>query len=371
MRSNRLSRLLGIAFLAANVNTAHAAFPVPQIPFAPREYPCYFTTAAPEIDGAIESPLWDQAPWSETFVDIRGAQFEPGPRHRTRAKLLWDDVYLYVAAELEEPRLWGTLTERDAVIYHDNDFEIFLDPDGDSHFYYELEINTLGTVWDLLLPWPYRDGNSAINGWDIAGLHSAVRLDGTLNDPSDTDRGWSLELALPWKILAECANRPAPPEHGDVWRMNFSRVQWQLDEQDGTYTKRRTDDGNTTLPEDNWVWSPQGLVAMHYPERWGYLHFLAAPEARIKPVANRPDELAAEGLWQLYYRQMDHKERTGRWITAADSLLDGIAAPAGFTWPPTLVLGPERWNITLQPLDGTGALSISETGRLLRPALKE
>ena len=48
------------------------------------------------------------APWSEDFVDILGAG-RPVPRFRTRTKLLWDDGYLYVAAEMEEPHVWGTL----------------------------------------------------------------------------------------------------------------------------------------------------------------------------------------------------------------------------------------------------------------------
>jgi hypothetical protein len=27
------------------------------------------------------------------------------------------------------------------------------------------------------------------------------------------------------------------------------------------------------LAEDNWVWSPQGLINMHVPERWGWVEF--------------------------------------------------------------------------------------------------
>jgi hypothetical protein len=367
---NRDRCLAVIAGLLGLSGAGFAAFPVPEVPFAPREYPCYFTAVAPAIDGVVERPLWDQAPWSEAFVDIRGEHFEPGPRHRTRAKLLWDAQYLFVAAELDEPDLWGTYTQRDAVIYHENDFEIFLDPDSDSHFYYELEINALGTVWDLLLPWPYRDGNSAINGWDIAGLRSAVSLDGTLNDPLDTDRGWSVELALPWTILAECARRPAPPDHGDIWRLNFSRVQWHLDKGEGGYTKRLRDDGSGPLPEDNWVWSPQGLVAMHYPERWGYLHFLSAPEARLEPVARRPDQRAAALLWELYYRQMAHRDRHGRWHADVDGLLDGLGAPDGYAWPPRLEQAGDRWTIGLDHKAGGSSLAITESGRLLQPPLK-
>ena len=89
--------------------------------------------------------------------------------------MLWDDSRFYVSAMLEEPHVWGTLVERDSVIYHDNDFELFIDPDGDTHEYYELEINALGTEWDLLLVKPYRDGGPAVHEWDIAGLETRLR----------------------------------------------------------------------------------------------------------------------------------------------------------------------------------------------------
>ena len=72
--------------------------------------------------------------------------------------MLWDDTYLYVGALLEEPHVWATLTQHDSVIFHDNDFEVFIDPDGDNHEYCEIEINALNTEWDLFLNKPYRDG---------------------------------------------------------------------------------------------------------------------------------------------------------------------------------------------------------------------
>ena len=75
--------------------------------------------------------------------------------------MLWDDDFFYIAAALEEPHVWATLTEHDSVIFQDPDFEVFLDPDGDNHSYYEIEINALGTVWDLRLVKPYRDGGPA------------------------------------------------------------------------------------------------------------------------------------------------------------------------------------------------------------------
>jgi len=233
-----------------------------------RRYLCPKCPTPLPIDGTLQHPNWKLAPWTEAFVDIEG-DAKPRPHFLTRAKMLWDDEFFYIGAELEEPHLWATLTEHDSVIFHDNDFEVFLDPDGDTHLYGELELNALNTVWDLLLVKPYREGGPAINGWDIKGLRTAVHLDGTLNDPTDTDRGWSVEIGIPWPAIAEISRVPCPPRPGDVWRINFSRVQWVLDVVDGKYVKR------PGLKEDNWVWSPQGVIDMHQPEHWGELEFLA------------------------------------------------------------------------------------------------
>lgn len=181
--------------------------------------------------------------------------------------MLWDDDCLYIAAVMEEPHVWATLTERDSIIFHDNDFEVFLDPDGDAKSYFELEINALNTVWDLWLEIPYRDGGHADSTWFIKGLRTAVNVKGTINDPSDIDQGWSVEIAIPWKALEDKAGMPCPPKSGDIWRINFSRVQWQTSIEGGKYIKA------PNTPEDNWVWSPQGVVDMHQPEMWGYLEF--------------------------------------------------------------------------------------------------
>ena len=73
------------------------------------------------------NPPGPRPPWTTDFVDIQGGA-KPTPRFRTRAKLLWDDDYLYIAAELEEPHVWATLTQHDSVIFQDPDFEVFIDP---------------------------------------------------------------------------------------------------------------------------------------------------------------------------------------------------------------------------------------------------
>jgi hypothetical protein len=231
----------------------------------PHRYRCNRAETQLEIDGDLTKLEWEHAPWTSYFVDIEG-EVRPDPRFQTRAKMLWDDEFFYVAAELEEPHVWATLTEHDSVIFQDNDFEVFIDPDGDSARYFEFEINALNTTWDLYLEKAYRDGGSADNFWETYA-QSAVRVKGTLNDPSDTDQGWTIEIGFPWKCFSLGGMR-CPPQSGDVWRVNFSRVQWKVDVVDGRYVKR------PGLSEDNWVWSPQGVVDMHQPENWGFVEFV-------------------------------------------------------------------------------------------------
>lgn len=256
----------------------------------PRGYLCQRADHPIAIDGSLKDPAWGKAPWTDDFVDIEGDR-KPNPRFRTRAKMLWDDKYLYIGAELEEPHLQASLTEHDSVIFHDNDFEVFIDPDGDGHLYSELELNALNTTWDLLLPRPYRTGGPALNGWELHGLKTAVHLEGTLNHPASRDKGWTVEIALPWSAIGQTSRGNFPPHEGDQWRINFSRVEWHWDVIDGKYSKR------PGLPEDNWVWSPQGVIDMHRPEMWGYIQFANGSGSQLGPLPGWKQQQELARLW--------------------------------------------------------------------------
>src|SRR4051812_47184061 len=120
------------ALLPALLNSGSAAQDVKKsIPKyqPPRGYVCYRATSPIKIDGKLDDAAWQAAPWTDDFVDIEGDK-KPKPRFRTRVKMLWDNQYFYIAAELEEPHVWGTLTKHDSVIFQDNDFEFFVDPNG-------------------------------------------------------------------------------------------------------------------------------------------------------------------------------------------------------------------------------------------------
>ena len=232
-----------------------------------QSYACKKVHKALIIDGKIDDSAWRDAEWTTDFIDIEG-NTKPKPRFRTRAKMLWDEEYFYIAAEMEEPQLWATYDRHDMVIFHEHDFEVFLDPDGDGLHYFEFEMNAKNTSWDLYLAKPYKDGGKADDGWEIPGLKTAVHLKGTLNRSADKDRGWTLEIAMPWKAFDRGPRPALTPKDGEEWRVNFSRVEWVLDVVAGKYEKRKG------LKEDNWVWSPQGVINMHVPEKWGVVRFV-------------------------------------------------------------------------------------------------
>lgn len=249
------------------------------------EYTAYRVDTPPLIDGRLDEPCWQRAPRSSRFVDlISGAPTV----HDTRTAALWDDDNLYVGFWVDEPLVEATLTERDSLIYNDNDVELFI---AGRDAYYEFEINAFGTIYEVLFVWedaleafPELDGGASgvrpWNGvdftghprggrlgfweWDFPGLRSAVYVDGTLNDNSDRDRGWTVELALPWQGMKLLANdgRSLPPSDGDTWRISFSRFnQYKA--------------APPAVDSSGWALSPHGIWDSHIPELFPFVHFSA------------------------------------------------------------------------------------------------
>ena len=326
----------------------------------PRRYLCPKLFRPLELTGGMDDPQWDDVPWTDEFVDIEGHR-KPPPRFRTRAKMCWDDDHLYVGAMLDAPHVWGTLTEKNSIIFNDPDFEVFLDPDGDHHHYYELEINALGTIWELCVERPYRDDGPVHRGDNLPGLRTAVKVHGTLNDPSDQDTGWSVEIAIPFADLRRfCRSTACPPQSGDVWRLNMSRVDWLADIVDGAYRKVPRD----AHPEDNWVWTPQDAIDMHRPERWGCLEFSdvgpGVGERRPRRDALWP---ARERLMEIYYAQRDRAEPS---FEPSDFPVRGVPYPSLSDLRIGPVDGGWRASVQVTPSsDRTVCASITSDGRFL------
>jgi hypothetical protein len=369
LSSLSLACALFAALFAAPADALGQTKPRPEpdfekLPFAPKHTIVYRTPSRLTVDGKLDEPAWRAAEWSDAFADIEGDGVRPRPRFATRMKMLWDDEFLYIAADLLEPDIWGTLTTRDAVIFQDNDFEVFIDPDGDTHDYFELEVNALKTAWDLLLPQPYRDGGSAIDGWDIAGLEVGVDIRGTLNKPGDKDDGWSVELALPWKILEETSAHKRTPRDGEQWRINFSRVEWHTDIVDGRYVKRTNAETKKPLPEDNWVWSPQGAVNMHMPERWGVMQFSSmAAGAGAARFVEDPNDRVKWALRRLYYRQRKYRAEHKRYASDLAALGAGDIRVEGLTFAPRLQVTDSLYEITANGFNGA-VLHLRQDGKV-------
>lgn len=278
--------------------------------FNPPRYVCYRTPSPIVIDGKISPGEWDAIPWTDDFVDIEGDS-QPRPYFRTRAKMAHDDKGMYFAAWMEEPHVWGTITQHDAVIFHDNDFEIFLNPTGDTHNYLEYEVNALGTEWDLYLSKPYRDDPVVLNNWEFAGMRSAIHVEGTLNNPNDTDTYWSLEVFIPWESIFQVMRRESLPMEGEQIRVNFSRVQWNTQTENGRYVKIPMP-GEEKIREHNWVWAPTGVINIHLPEYWGFVQFTHRTGGTGEiPFQWNPEEDIKWQLRQLYYRQREYIQAYG------------------------------------------------------------
>ena len=169
----------------------------------------------PVIDGRLDDEVWRSATAVELVRSLDGGK----PSFKTVARLAYDDENLYVAFDCEDPDVWGTLRRRDDPIYTEEVVEIFIDADGDGKTYNEIEVSPNNTVFDAYFP-ARRQGMDT--SWD-SGVKSAVLVRGTLNDPSDRDDGWSVEMQIP---IARLASVPrVPPRKGDRWRFNLYRLE--------------------------------------------------------------------------------------------------------------------------------------------------
>ena len=263
-------------------------------PCYPEEIPHYTANkikATILLDGKLDEPAWQSAPRSNNFRDLISGD---STQYATQAAVLWDEEFLYVGYWIEEPNLQATLTERDAPIYKNNDVELFI---AGEDAYYEFEINAYGTIYEVLFIWeeayvkkgfsgmkafdrdatgvrPFngvgyknhpRGGRIGYWNWDFPGLLSAVSLDGTINDASDKDRGWTVELALPWSGMEAFMGDSfsLPPQDQDIWRMDFSRFNQYKE------PARANDSGGS-------AWSSHGVWDSHVPECFTYIHFSAS-----------------------------------------------------------------------------------------------
>ena len=330
-----------------------------------RNYVVYQPTDPIVIDGKATESSWGKALWSDAFVDIEGS-VKPNPTYPTKVKMLWDKHYLYLLAELEEPNIWAYYQQHDQIVYHENDFEVFIDPDCDSYNYFEFELNAANTLFDLFLPKPYRNGGKPLLTWDAKGFKSAVSIDGTINNPNDRDKKWIVEIAIPFESLQSETITTQIPGDGEIWKIDFSRVEWQTSIVDGRYQKKKDETSGKPLNENNWVWNATGEINMHVPERWGMLQFSEKPVNTGKVKFQMPEEEELKKiLWLVYYKQNDFRTTNKQFATnlAQLAIPEMINLDSGKKVKLSLSTSGDQFSASLTT-DDDQAFTINESGQL-------
>lgn len=264
-------------------------------------YLCHKINEKIPLDGKLEHPVWQKALKTRRFVDIIGGN--PG-LYDTHAAMLYDDENLYIGFWCEEPFPHATITQRDGLLWFENDLEVFIDG-GDC--YYEFQLSALNTVYEVLYIWQdvyekngwskkaefdiLRNGAITFGGnydrtghyfwrgshprgnrwaylrWDFPGLQTFVHVDGVLNDSTQVSKGWTALIVFPWSGMKNLAGlRATPPAEGDIWRIFLGRYE--------------TLSMNGEKVSVGWALDPIGNNDNHYPEKFSMIQFTQSLQQR-------------------------------------------------------------------------------------------
>lgn len=161
-------------------------------------------------------------------------------------RFLWDDQALYVAVEVTDNNLLADISEHDGALWGDDAVELMFDTlhnlgaeQGADD--YKIIHNILDTHGD----WKALSDAS----WE-PDYSSAVATTGTVNDGSDQDTGYRIELAIPWSKWGIAA-----PSSNDMWGLEVA-----LDDKTGSGTSQA-------------VWSNANGGISNDPDGWGQMRF--------------------------------------------------------------------------------------------------
>jgi hypothetical protein len=143
------------------------------------------------------------------YTDANAVEFFPSSGGNTvTVRVLWDDEALYIAFKVIDTQLNASVTARDGNVWNDDSVEWFIDTlnddggsdDPNSPYMlpddYHGKINILNTQYDSQ---GTVSGNPA-SSWD--GIwESAVQISGTINNNTDIDSGYTVEVKIPWTSI--------------------------------------------------------------------------------------------------------------------------------------------------------------------------
>jgi hypothetical protein len=204
------------------------------------------------VDGKLSEPDWAQAEKMGPFIAYDGKQKLDFP---TTAKIVWDEQYLYVAFEAADADAFTPYTKRDDPLYDSEAVEIFVDADGDKDEYVELQAAPNDLHFDAAFKGGRRKNFETT--YDVK-YETKTIVDGTVNDPSDVDRGFVSEWRIP---IAELRDVPRPPQVGDAWKINLFRLE-------------RVRKNGRVVKHEASAWSSPLSGDFHNLDRFGTLRFV-------------------------------------------------------------------------------------------------
>lgn len=179
------------------------------------------TTSPPVVDGVLQENCWRETAPEVFYNNIGGGPVTPG----TTVRLLYDDTCLYVGFECQDPHAEGVRGTRDAPVNDKDHVAVYLDPDGKGLTSYCIEVSPEGTVADAVVLFKHDGtGSQVLRGWDMASLRSSATVYRSGVQSKDSDRFWTVELAIPFDELYSIAS--PHPGSGSKWRAGLYRVDY-------------------------------------------------------------------------------------------------------------------------------------------------
>jgi hypothetical protein len=213
---------VGLALSGRWPSEAPPAVAADEEPPAVREAECRRAVNRIKIDGVLDDVAWDKA---QVLTDFSAFWEKHKARSATKARLLWDDQYLFFCAEMEDADLYADVKEHNGMAWTNDVFELFFKPAEDKLAYYEFQVNALNTQLEMFLPSRGAGGYQRFAPVGKMGMESAVKLYGTLNDWKDKDKGWTVEGRIPWKAFEPTGGRL---KAGAKWRFALCRYDYSV-----------------------------------------------------------------------------------------------------------------------------------------------
>jgi hypothetical protein len=234
----------------ALLSIAQFSFPGACAEELPR-YEVRFCDTPLRVDGNLEESAWKGA---ESIHLVFPWESQTGPRTATVVRLLWNETYLYVGYQCEDADIVAHHEDRDAPVYEEDCVEVFVNPNpGKADDYYGFEMSCRAVLYDYFYCFP----DYILKQVDLSGVCLASNLDGTLNVSGDTDKGYSVEVAIPFSGFQDVLENSPVPRPGDVWRAQINR--WEGADPDRILSM--------------WISSGFDTPHPHCPDRFGYLVF--------------------------------------------------------------------------------------------------